>query len=224
MCGRFTLTANAATLQQSMALGEVPDEVGGKYNVAPSQAVAVVTEPFERNVKLFRWGLIPSWAKDKKIGYRMINARAETVAQKPAFRVAFSRRRCIVLADGFYEWQRVSKKKKQPYYFRVAGLQPFAMAGLWETWHNPEEPEPLHSCTIITCAANERVAPIHERSPVILQGDTPWIWLDPHTSRAQLHDLLTPLPADKINLHPVSTLVNSPRHDSPSLIDKVAFL
>ena len=113
MCGRFTLTANAATLQESMGLGNVPDEVGGQYNVAPSQAVAVVTEPFERDVKLFRWGLIPSWAKDKKIGYRMINARAETVAQKPAFRAAFSRRRCVVLADGFYEWQRVGKKKKQ---------------------------------------------------------------------------------------------------------------
>ena len=221
MCGRFTLTVNAATLQQSMGLGEVPDEVGAQYNVAPSQAVAVVTEPFERDVKLFRWGLVPSWAKEKKIGYRMINARAETVAQKPAFRAAFSRRRCVVLADGFYEWQRVGKKKKQPYYFRVASGKPFGMAGLWEVWQPSEDAEPLYSCTIITCAANERVAPIHERSPVILPGDAAWIWLDAHASRAQLHDLLRPLPPDQIALHPVSTLVNSARNDQPSLIEKV---
>ena len=221
MCGRFTLTADSATVQEALDLGNMPAELEPRYNVAPTQPVAIVTEPDEREVKLFRWGLIPSWAKDIKIGYRLINARAETVAQKPAFRAAFSRRRCIVLADGFYEWQRVGKKKKQPYYFRLASGQPFAMAGLWEVWRRSKEAEPLYTCTIITCAANERVAPIHHRSPVILDAEKPWVWLDPDASREQLRDLLMPLPAEQIDLYPVSPLVNSPRNDLPSLVEPI---
>lgn len=225
MCGRFTLTATPDTLQETLNLGTVPTTLEPRYNIAPTQSVAVVTDPGTRDVALFRWGLVPSWADDPSIGNKLINARAETVAEKPSFRSAFRSRRCLILADGFYEWQKRNGKKgkqAQPFYFRLESGEPFAFAGLWETWQPSEGADPLLTCTLITCAANERVAPIHDRNPVILDGDKPWVWLDPAASREQLHALLVPYPADEMMAYPVSSEVNSPHHDNAALLHPLA--
>lgn len=224
MCGRFTLTADPAELKQALDLGTVPAELEPRYNVAPTQPVAVVTDPESRDVKLFRWGLVPSWADDPSIGSRLINARSETAAEKPAFRTAFARRRCLVLADGFFEWERVEGKKgkrSQPYYFQLEAGKPFAFAGLWEIWRASEEAEPLLTCTLLTGPANERVARVHDRSPIILDGEKPWVWLDPDASRERLRDLLQPLPPERITMVPVSMRVNSPQNDAPDLIEPI---
>lgn len=225
MCGRFTLTADPAELKEALDLGSLPAGLEPRYNIAPTQPVAVVTDPESRDVELFRWGLVPFWADDPSIGNRMINARMETVAEKPAFRAAFSRRRCLVLADGFYEWERVQGRKgsrSQPYYFRLASGRPFAFAGLWEVWRPSEEAEPLLTCTLITGPANERVARVHDRNPIILEGEKPWVWLDPDASRGRLLDLLQPLPPEQIEMYPVSTVVNSPRNEGAELVEPIA--
>ncbi|MCL4561439.1 MAG: SOS response-associated peptidase [Chloroflexi bacterium] len=220
MCGRFTLILEPAALQEELGLGEVTAEVQSRYNVAPTQPVAVVADPLSRKVELFRWGLIPSWAKDPSIGARMINARSETLREKPSFRTAFARRRCLILADGFYEWRRPADKsagRSQPYYFQLASGKPFAFAGLWDTWR-PAEGEPLQSCTIITCAANELMAPIHERMPVMLDAAHLWAWMDPQAKGDELQGLLQPYPAEQMALHPVSPRVSSPAYDGPECV------
>ncbi|MDQ4077751.1 MAG: SOS response-associated peptidase [Chloroflexota bacterium] len=222
MCGRFTLVTDAETLQKALELGEVP-ELEPRFNIAPTQDVAVVTDPKSRNVEMFRWGLVPGWAKDLSIGNRLINARAETVAEKPAFRSAFGRRRCLVLADGFYEWRKPKDKKgsSQPFYFRLESGEPFAFAGLWEVWRKGEEDE-LFTCTIITGPANERVEPIHSRQPIIIPPTSLWQWLDPEASTEALQSLLVPIDADELVGYPVSALVNDPSHEMPELIESVA--
>lgn len=221
MCGRFTLILDPGDLQDELGLGEMPPDLAPRYNVAPTQPVAVVADPDTRAVELFRWGLIPSWAKDPAIGNRMINARSETLAEKPSFRTAFARRRCLIVADGFYEWQRSkeagARKGSQPYYFRLADGKPFAFAGLWEAWR-PAPEETLRSCTIITCAANELVGRIHERMPVILTGDALWGWMDRAAPADRLQALLAPYPAGKMEAYPVSPLVNSPANDTPACV------
>lgn len=217
MCGRFTLTTSAEALAEQFELVEVPAELAPRYNVAPAQEVAavrVLVQGQGRRVQLLHWGLVPSWAKDTKIGYRTINARSESVETKPSFRAAYRERRCLVLADGFYEWQQQGSTK-QPYLIRRKDGEPFAIAGLWECWENPKG-EPLESCTLLTCEANALVAKIHDRMPVILQPGDYDLWLDPEQQDpAQLGPLLQPYPADQMDMISVSPRVNSPRHDDP---------
>jgi putative SOS response-associated peptidase YedK len=194
-----------------------------RYNIAPSQEVAAVRHDEagnERQAAWLQWGLVPPWALDPAVGYRMINARGETVATKPAFREAFRRRRCLLVADGFYEWQR-GTKPKQPYYIRLNKDRPFAFAGLWQRWHKGERV--IESCTIITTEANELVAALHDRMPVILKEQDYDAWLDPHVDDAgRLKSLLSPYPAGQMTAYPVSTAVNSPRHDGPDCIEPAA--
>lgn len=223
MCGRFTLTARPETIKDLFELDETPT-LEPRYNVAPSQPVAVLTHPEERRVEMFRWGLIPSWAKEASIGNRLINARVETVAEKPAFRAAFARRRCLVLADGFYEWQRAEGgKRSQPYYFRLSDGQPFAFAGLYEVWRDPSEAdEKVLSCTLLTGPANERVANVHDRMPIMLTGEALWRWLDPDASREAVRSLLMPYDAAQMDDYPVSLQVNKPSQDMPELVEPIS--
>jgi putative SOS response-associated peptidase YedK len=221
MCGRFTITLEAAEIEQGVGVSEMPADWLPRFNAAPTQPVAAVVDASTRRSEWLRWGLIPSWAKDPKIASQLINARSETLAEKPSFRQAFARRRCLILADGFYEWQRsaVGKGPSKPYYFQLADKKPFAFAGLWESW-KPPEGEPVRTCTIITCAANEVVAPVHDRMPVILSGEALWKWLEP-ASIDVLNDFLKPYPASRMTALPISRLVNDVNLDTPDLIKPV---
>jgi putative SOS response-associated peptidase YedK len=213
MCGRFTLTLDPGELQESLNLGEITFEYQPRYNIAPTQPVAVVREAQSRKVELFRWGLVPSWAKDISIGDRLINARSETLSEKPSFKNAFARQRCLILADGFYEWHRAASGPKTPYYFKLKTGKPFAFAGLWEFWRSSEGDE-LRTCTIITCMANDLVAQHHERMPVILPLSVQYSWLAPQTPAAGLVSLMAPYPPDDMSAYAVSKAVNSPENDS----------
>lgn len=217
MCGRYTLTTPPGTLQAAFDLHEMPQGVVPHYNIAPSQLVAVITNEPPRRLQFFRWGLIPSWATDPSIGQRLINARAETLGSKPSFRNALRRRRCLVPADGFFEWQK-SGRQKTPMYVRLTSRQPFAFAGLWETWQAPDA-EPVASCTIITTDANALVAAIHNRMPVILRPECYAAWLDPAPREpADLGALLVPFPDELLEAFAVSPLVNSPANDRPECL------
>jgi putative SOS response-associated peptidase YedK len=219
MCGRFTLTVDPADLQTLLDLIDVPSELTPRYNIAPTQPVAVVTSPTDRKVEIFQWGLIPSWSKDPSMGARMINARAETVHEKPAFRAPFARKRCLILADGFYEWKQL-EKNKQPYYIRLASGNPFAFAGLWDHWTSPEGDERL-TCTIITCEPNELMSQLHNRMPVIFDKTTMWDWLDPDAPTVALKAMLAPYDTHAMTAYPVSRAVNRPANDSPECIQPV---
>ncbi len=190
------------------------------YNTAPGQEVAVVHPlPVGRVLSQMRWGLIPSWAKDPAVGYRMINARSETAAEKPSFRSAFRRRRCIIPADGFFEWQKTPGGTKQPYLISSRDQQIMALAGLWETWRDPESDEDVESVTILTTSANEFMAPVHDRMPVILvDTGAESRWLDPDSDPATLGDLLMQYPATRLQMHAVSTDVNSTRNNHADLV------
>ena len=194
-----------------------------RFNVAPTQPVAVVRCPSgesDRELAWLRWGLIPSWAKDPSVGNRMINARAETAAEKPSYRVAFRRRRCLVVADGFYEWQRTGGRK-QPYFIRMRDDRPFGFAGLWESWEGPEE-GPVESCTLLTTGPNALVAPIHNRMPVILSDRDYDRWLAPAIQEPEtVTSLLCPFPAEPMEAFAVSTHVNSPSRDDARCIEPV---
>lgn len=223
MCGRFTLTLNVNEIQQEMGLGDFPPDWGGRYNVAPSQPVAVVVDPQQRNVEMMRWGLVPSWAKDVSIGNKLINARAETLTEKPSFRNAFARRRCLILADGFFEWKKPGKGRggvPMPYYFQRKERKPFAFAGLWEFWRSPEG-DPLRSCTLITTQANGLVAPVHDRMPVMLAGQASWDWLL-NSRMEDLQAMLKPFPEEEMVAYPVSRMVNNPEVDSPEVLVPLA--
>ncbi len=204
-------------------LFEMPDEpFAPRFNIAPSQTVAGLrlSAPGQpRQLCALRWGLIPSWSKDLLIGYKMINARSETVDTKPSFRQAFKFRRCLILADGYYEWQKVpATTQKQPYHIRLQDDGPFAFAGLWETWQSGDG-SALESCTIITTEANELTRHLHPRMPVILPPDAYDSWLDPASQDpTELKALLSPYPADQMTVSPVSTLVNNPRNDQPQCL------
>ena len=217
MCGRFTLNSNLDSLQlrfgfEARDLGYQP-----RYNIAPTQPVLAVVNDGGRRAEFMRWGLVPFWAKDIKIGSRMINAVGETAASKPAFRAAFKKRRCLVLADGFYEWRKEGKEKIPTFIFLKSG-EPFAMAGLWETWKNPEG-ELVRSCTIVTTKPNEFIAPIHNRMPVILSQETEALWLDPMTEEAStLNPLLIHSPSEDLDSYVVSDLVNSFKNSGPECI------
>ena len=214
MCGRFTLGATATDLAAQFNLATVPTWAP-RYNIAPTQEVLVVRQSSpqaSREACLHRWGLIPPWAKDPSIGTRLINARAETVASKPAFRHAFRERRCLVLADGFYEWHREGTRK-QPYHIRLRDGRPFAFAGLWEHWEGEEAA--IDSCTLLTTTPNEVMRPLHDRMPVILSPADYNQWLDCRGQDTEhLHAMLRPYPSDDLIAYPVSTRVNNPAHDA----------
>lgn len=219
MCGRFTLIAGPEDLREAWPGFVLPDELTPRYNIAPSQPVAVVANNGQNKVEFFRWGLIPSWAKDPRMGQRMINARAETLAQKRSFRAAYRRRRCLVLADGFYEWRKEPRSKtKTPMYVRLKSGKLFGLAGLWETWRSPHEAAIL-SCTVITTTPNSLLAEIHDRMPVILEPRAYDLWLDPgEQSPDRLGPWLRPYPASEMTAYAVSTMVNNPRNDSPACV------
>jgi putative SOS response-associated peptidase YedK len=193
-----------------------------RYNIAPSQNhPVVIINQDQRELTMMRWGLIPPWAKDISIGYRMINARAETVAEKASFKKPFKDKRCLVLADGFYEWKKTDKKNKIPYYFMLKSKQPFAFAGLWEQWKNPEG-EKILSFTIITTKANELMEPIHDRMPVILKENVETQWLDPENKDTdKLLSLLQPYPGGLMLAYRVSPIVNAPKNDTPECIEPI---
>ena len=226
MCGRFAQLADPESLAEQFGVVVPPalaqTEFMPRYNVAPTQAVtAVRLNPHtqQRELAFFQWGLIPSWSKDPKIGARMINARGETVAEKPSFRSAFKRRRCLIPADGFYEWQKIDGGK-QPMYIHAQDQRPLALAGLWENWHSPDGGE-IETCTIITITPNELMAPIHNRMPVIIAPEDYATWLDPaDRPEIGLH-LLRPFPAEKMTAYPVSKFVNSPRNDAPQCVARL---
>jgi putative SOS response-associated peptidase YedK len=217
MCGRFNRRASPRDVADlfDVTVSDLPP----RYNIAPTQPVAAVrNRPGDKGRELvnLRWGLIPSWADDPKIGYRLINARADTAATKPSFRSAFKARRCLIPTTGFYEWQkREGMKLKQPFHIGLKNDRIFAFAGLWEEWHNPEG-EVIESFTILTTDANELMRPIHNRMPVILPPADYAAWLDPkQQDREALTQLLRPFPPDDMLAYPVSTFVNSPRNEGP---------
>lgn len=221
MCGRFTQRSDSKQLAKAFEVGEVPS-VEARYNVAPTQDVLAVYEPGDgREAAFFKWGLVPSWAKDKSMGARLINARSETVAEKPAFRQAFKQRRCIIPADGFYEWQRRGEGK-QPFFFRMRDDRPFGFAGLWERWQG-ESGEVINSCAILTTEANEVLRPVHDRMPVILHPDDYEMWLDVDARKLDLvREMLRPYPAREITGYPVGTSVNSLRNQGAKLVERAA--
>jgi putative SOS response-associated peptidase YedK len=217
MCGRYTITRSAAELGEAFEVAQVP-EFPPRYNVAPSQSVPVVrlAAGGERRMELLRWGLIPFWARDPGIGYKMINARAETVAEKPSYREAFKRRRCLMVADGFYEWKK-APGGKQPHYFRLKSGESFAFAGLWERWEGEEE---IRSCALITTEPNGVVGAVHDRMPVILSPADYEAWLEADDPDL-LRSLLRPYPGEEMEGYAVSPAVNSPRNDDPAVIEPV---
>jgi putative SOS response-associated peptidase YedK len=221
MCGRYTLRTPVDSLVERLKIDEYPSSILPSYNIAPTQEVAaVVEEDEERKLELFRWGLIPSWAKDPEIGSRMINARGETVSEKPSFRKAFKARRCLILADGFYEWQKIDNGK-QPYHVRMKGESPFAFAGLWEIWNG--DGDEVRTCAIITTEANDLMSEIHHRMPVILHPEDYEMWLDPSFEEKEpLSALLKPYPDEAMEAYPVSRRVNSPTNDEPGCIEPAA--
>ena len=223
MCGRFVLVADPNVIQTTFNLD--PSGVinfAPRYNIAPTQLVPVITNEQPKQLSLLKWGLVPSWAKEEAIGNKMINARADGIAEKPSFRNAFKRRRCIVPASGFYEWQKGEGKTKTPMYIHLKDQEVFALAGLWEVWNSPQGDE-VHTFTIITTDANEFMAPIHNRMPVILHKQDYDLWLDPKEVKADtLLPLLKPFEAEKMTAYEVSRAVNTPSIDEPDLIQPVA--
>lgn len=221
MCGRFTRTTPIEQLAERFHFVAGELTAPPSYNIAPSQDIlTVIRDGEDHRAGYLRWGLVPSWAKDPRMGARMINARSETVATKPSFRAALQRRRCLIPADGFFEWQR-QDGKKIPMYVRLREHKPFAFAGLWEVWHDPQGAR-LATCTILTTAANALMQPIHDRMPVILAPDAEALWLDRQVTDAQqLLPVLVPYEAAAMEAYAVSPLVNSPRHNSPECLTAV---
>ena len=217
MCGRFTLRAPASLIAEQFALFELPQFLP-RFNIAPSQPVPAIrlrpdASPPTRELVALRWGLIPGWAPDPSIGDRLINARSETAAEKPAFRTALARRRCLAPADGFYEWQKRGRRK-QPYFIHFVDDRVFAFAALWELWEGADH-SLIESCAILTTAPNELMRPIHDRMPAILPPDDYQQWLDPALSAAHAALLLRPHPAEELRAESVGAYVNSPSHEGP---------
>ncbi len=222
MCGRFAFYSPAEAVTRVFGV-EDPPAIEPRFNIAPTQFVPVVRSDDDgvRSVAMLRWGLVPFWAKDRSIGNRMINARAETLAEKPAFRDSFRKRRCIVPANGFFEWRKQGSVK-QPYFIALGGDEPFGMAGLWARWRDREKngDERLETFTIVTTEPNSAVEPLHDRMPAILPPEQFDAWLAPENEdTAALQTLLGPCPADEITVWPVSRRVNDPKNDEPSLVE-----
>jgi len=220
MCGRFVRKRSASSVAADFGVDEVVDDLQPSFNIAPTHEVAVIVNNGAKQLVAMRWGLVPAWASDPAVGSKLINARAESLPEKAAFREAFKRRRCLVVADGFYEWQKAGREKT-PLLIRLKSDQPFAFAGLYEKW-TPPWGEALTTCTIITTEPNDLVRPIHDRMPAILPKELEDRWLD-ETARDRdwLMDMLAPYPAELMESYTVSSLVNSVKNDSPSLIEPV---
>lgn len=219
MCGRFSIFADPERLAERFAASLPPEGLVPRYNAAPTQNLPVILNEEAGAIQLLRWGLVPFWAKDPSIGNRMINARAETLAEKPSFRNALHKRRCLVLADGFYEWQQTTHGKV-PMRITLESGAPFAFAGLWETWRSPEG-ETLRTFTIITTEPNALLAPIHNRMPALLLPEHEQLWLDDRAHQEAWLDALRPYPADRMAAYPVSTRINSPANDDPAVVAPV---
>lgn len=229
MCGRYVSATPPDQIAAYFGTEEPEASLPASYNVAPTNDVyAVLADGGVRHLDAFHWGLIPLWAKEAKIGSKMINARAETLGEKSAFKSAFKKRRCLIPADGFYEWRKNAtdpkKGKKQPFFIHRPDGEPYAFAGLWEVWRGPErDQEPLRSCTIITTTPNDAMAEIHDRMPVILPSSAWDTWLDRNNDDLDLlGQLLVPSAAGLITMHPVSTQVNNVRNDGEALVDEAA--
>jgi putative SOS response-associated peptidase YedK len=219
MCGRYAQRTDPKRLAKVFGVAEAT-EVEPRYNIAPTQEVLAVHQTADgREMTFYKWGLVPSWAKDTSIGARLINARSETVEEKPAFRQAFKRRRCIIPADGFYEWQRTGGMK-QPFFFRMRDESPFGFAGLWERWEGNGS-QAINSCAILTTEANEVLRPVHDRMPVILHPDDYELWLGADARELELvKEVLRPYPAEEMVGYPVSSSVNSPRNQGAELVER----
>jgi putative SOS response-associated peptidase YedK len=220
MCGRFTQRKPVERIKREFRLEEAPS-VEARYNIAPTQDVLAIRRIDNGNeAVMLKWGLIPSWAKDATIGAKLINARSETIEEKPSFRESFKRRRCIIPTDGFYEWQRRGDRK-QPYYFRFKDDRLFGFAGLWEKWRTPDG-ESLETCSILTTEANEVLRQAHERMPVILHPEAYDLWLDEDVRKQELRkELLGPYPASEMIAYPVSAAINSPQHQGEELVQPI---
>jgi putative SOS response-associated peptidase YedK len=220
MCGRFTLSYKSKELQLELGLPETQLDWQPRYNIAPSQAIASILSADTKKMEFLRWGLVPGWAKDIEIGNRLINARSETIMEKPSFRNAFARRRCLILADGFYEWKKAKMKgtPSQPYYFHLEEKKPFALAGIWEIWHAPDGSE-LWSTAIITCEANDILKPVHDRMPVIFDKNQMFTWLEDR-SQKELVEMMQPYSSEKMKSYMVGKAVNSPFNDTPECIEE----
>ena len=226
MCGRFVSTTPAARIAEFFEADAPDHELAPNYNVSPTSDIYVVGEgPTGRRMRVMHWGLVPPWAKDVSGASRLINARSETVAEKPSFRSAFRRRRCLIPVDGFYEWTTTpGSSQKQPMFIHAIDGEPLAFAGLYEFWRPPDgaETDPgLFSTCIITCAANSYIASIHDRMPVILSRPDWSVWLEAGTDPGELDQLMVPAPADILEMYPVSTDVNSSRNRGPHLIERI---
>lgn len=223
MCGRFTVSTDPAELAERFEIA-LPEDWQPSYNVAPTQDVLGVVRGRDatRQLRALRFGLVPHWAKDTRAGFSMINARAETVRTKGAYRSLLERRRALIVADGFYEWRTDPDGKKRPIHYTLAGREPFAFAGLWASRHDPETDSWLDSCTIITTTANDLVAHVHDRMPVILPRAAEADWLDPELEPDAVDALLVPYPASQMHAAEASTLVNSAKNDGPELLDPLA--
>jgi putative SOS response-associated peptidase YedK len=223
MCGRVTIQTPAVELAREFALTGIRAAIDRpRFNLAPTQLMPVVPNDGQRMLDAYRWGLIPSWAKDVSIGNKLINARGETVAEKPSFRSAFKRKRCLLLIDGFYEWKQ-STKPKTPFFFHRKDRKPFALAGLWEEWRAPDTGEVVRTCALITTGPNAVMAPLHDRMPVILSPRGQELWLRPEPLEpAQLQPLIAPCPDDFLEAYEVARVVNSPANDVPACVERVA--
>lgn len=220
MCGRYTLHHKPEEIEERFDVDAVEELLAPRYNIAPSQIIPVIRQTQSREMAGCKWGLIPFWAKDPKIGNNLINAKAETIAEKPSFKRAFAKRRCLIPADGFYEWQKRGKAPSQPMYIRRRDGGLFAFAGLWEEWKSPEG-ETIETCTIITAGPNELLSKIHNRMAAILRPGDEAAWIDPKSAIDDLLQMLRPYDSDELEAIPVSRAVNSPAHDSAALIAPV---
>jgi putative SOS response-associated peptidase YedK len=219
MCGRFTLTVDPSDLQDAFGEFTFPNQFAPRFNIAPTQPVLAIPNDGKNKADFFLWGLIPSWAKDPSIANKLINARGETIAEKPSFRGGFKYKRCLILADGFYEWKsEPAAKIKTPYFIHMKDRKPFAFAGLWDEWQSSNG-DALRTCTIITTGPNDLMRPLHNRMPVILQPRDYVDWLDPAPRAPEsLLPLIKSYPADNMSAYTVSTLVNSPGNDRAELL------
>ncbi len=222
MCGRFSFSPLAKIIEDRFDVKVDPSQYKPRYNCAPSQILAVISNIKPDELSSYKWGLIPFWAKDKSIGNKMINAKAETITEKASFKNSFKRKRCLVLSDGFYEWEKINPKEKTPYRIKMEDDSLFAMAGLWDSWKN-EEGNYINSFTIITTTPNELMENIHQRMPVILERKDEQNWLHDNNPDI-LKTLLKPLAAESMTAYPISKLVNSPANDSPEILNPVEYL
>ena len=216
MCGRAVIISPIEVIAEEFNIDNPRMTLKPNYNISPSQNLLVIIKQQSRQLMTCQWGFIPSWAKDPAIGHKMINARAETIASKPAFRSAYKKQRCLIVADGFYEWQK-TEKGKTPYYIHLRSGKPFGLAGIYNRW-TQDNGEDMLTCSIITTNANELIEPVHDRMPVIIPKDSMDVWLGDDTNPSSM---LKPYPSDEMELYQITTKVNDPKHNSPDLLEPV---